>query len=132
MRFESEVVVDHAELVGEAAGTPSLVLTGAEIHSLLRLQADASGLVPEDVERFLLGRGDELGSGSGSGLLGPWDLCRLVEGDVACLQGAADLVRVAQAFGGLDRLLGFADRCPGHASKLGGVVEPAGERGLAE
>jgi hypothetical protein len=72
--LEGEVDVDHPELVAIAVSAAAGALAGAEVAVLLGLELGLARPVSEDVESLLLGHGDELGGGVGTGLLGGGDL----------------------------------------------------------
>jgi hypothetical protein len=74
MRLQSEVDVDHAELIA--------IGPGGEIPVLLGLEPHLACLVPEHLKGLLVRHLEQLGAGAGTGLLRLGDLARLLVGDI--------------------------------------------------
>ncbi len=114
-----------------APGGPGGVLARGEVSVLLGFELDLVGSFPEHLEGLLLGGVQELGCGSGTGVVGGGDLTRLIQGDGAGLEDVPDLLGVAEGPARLHGGFGFAHRGATGARHLGDVVEPCCQHGLA-
>lgn len=83
------------------------------------------------MERLLGGHRQQLGGCTGPGVFGLGDLCCLVQGDVACLEGVTDIAGVAESFACIDGGLGLANRGAGRPRHLDSDFNSASQHGLA-
>jgi hypothetical protein len=132
MRLQGELDVDHAEVVCVAAGAAGLALALGQPPVLVGLQNDLSRPLFEHVEGLHGGHRQELGGRAGARLFRPGDLGGLLAGDVTAPKGGADLAGACERLGRLHRRLGLGNRGPRKAGHLAGVVELAGQQGLAK
>jgi hypothetical protein len=107
------------------------VLALAEVFVLFGLQDDLAGLLPEHLEGLTVGHREKLARRAGGRGLGLGDLCRLVQGDRASLEGVADLIGVLEGLARLHRRLRFTHREAANARHLGSIVELARQHRLA-